>query len=200
MAKRIAIMIMVIFLFCCLVGPVLTKDLNKGTLEVTGGSTSLFTSTDYKSDSGTEYKAESVAISLSSLYYLKRNIGLGLLVNHSDRNELHGTNKITSTSTIYGPLVGMNFSVGEKDSVKGLVSAFVGKGEYKNDNPLLSDVTNDITGWQVIGSFNHYFTDTVSGNVFAEHVRKSYSGGGVSGQDTDVRDTTIGLGLSIYLR
>ncbi len=150
------------------------KDLDTGTIEISGSSNGFFTSAWGDGDSVTILN-----LNVEGMYYLMPNLGVGGLLGGT----LYGGDADGSSFAI-GPEAIYNFSIDEA------VNAYVGAnlGYYSDDN---GTTTNDGFFMGLGGGIKYFFTDSASLNCGLAY---SHDFG-----DIDNNNFGVNVGLSIFL-
>jgi len=173
-----------------------SKDISTGTVELSGDSSFSISSSKYTEQgiSGSE-DTDTVSLSLTALYYVSPNVGVGLFWSKEDQDIDDGFNSETIAINFMGPLAGYNVSVGPASSVM-FYGGFVLIGDFESEVNGFTVASGDISGHIIGANFKHFLTDSVSVNVGLSmtHIEVDEDGGNKS--ESDGRDLSVGL--SVY--
>ena len=165
-------------------------DINQGKIELSGQTRFNFSKTEIETTGSPDVDETTWEFQLDGLYYLQRNLGLGVIFQYDKtETEIAGVD-VDSSTFIIGPQVTYNFPLSEKVSL--FVNGAVGYATAEIDN-------FDADGWafQLGGGLKYFLTNSASINGSLTYQNLSLeadSGGG----DIDTSGINVGVGLSIY--
>ena len=167
--------------------PAFAKDLGTGTIELNGGATLGYQSTDLEVNDGPTTDQSSWGINLSSQYYFMPNVAAGLLLNYVSQD----VDDVDTSELGIGPIVTYNISMNEQVSLP-----IFGAITY---NSAESDLLDDPTGWGwLIGAGVKYFmNDYVSLNGMFDY-GQTYWETDTTNVEIDQSGFSVYGGLSVY--
>lgn len=118
-------------------------DLSSGSQETKRAETGLPTVATDKHD------ISKVGLEAGALYYLTRNVGVGLVLGYERTKDKDKLNAVTLTDSLLtiGPKVGVDFGIAEKLSVFGDADLVYATGNHKEQDPTAPTVTWDVSGF-----------------------------------------------------
>jgi len=188
----IAVMFLVSVVFS---GSVLAKEIQRGTVEISGGTNVSFSSTEIKPEGRTKTEIDTQAIDASVLYYFSPNVGVGMLWNYQDYETTTGTFSFEQTTTLIGPQLAINVSLNDKTSFKLKGSVFVSSTEVSDS---WSKTKSDGFGWAVWGGLSYFVMESVSFNGGITYASLSTEDD-FNNADTDTTNLSVGVGISVYI-
>lgn len=173
-----------------------SKEIPKGTVEVSGDSSFSIGSSEAKQDgvSGSE-DTDTLLLSVTATYYVAPNVGVGMFWSKEDEEVDDGINSASSNINIIGPVVGYNVSIDPNSSLA-FFAGIVLIGDYEREVNGFTTSEGDISGHVLGADFKHFVADSVSVNVgFAISSLTIEEDGG---SDVDIDSTDLSVGLSVY--
>lgn len=163
------------------------KDIDAGTVEVSGAATLGYNSTDIEIKDGPTTDQSSWGLNLNSSYYVMPNLGVGLLLEY---NSVDIADVEISTLGI-GPIVTYSFSMNEQVSLP-----IFGALTY---NSQTGDLLDDPSGWGwTIGAGVKYFmADNISLNGIVDYGQVYYETDTTS-IEFDQKGFNVFGGISVY--
>jgi opacity protein-like surface antigen len=164
-------------------------DIPQGKYELSGSTAFNFSDTSTEVDGAPDIDTTSFSFELDANYYLRNNLGLGLLFLYENDEVDSGGISVDSSTFIIGPQVIYHFPLNEKVSL--FVKGAVGYATLEVDN-------EDADGWafQLGGGLKYFLTNSASINGALTYQTQSLETD--SGVDIDSSGINIGVGLSIY--
>lgn len=171
------------------------KEIPQGTVEISGDSSFSLSSTEFKPQGGTSEDSDSREISLTLLYYMSPNFGVGFFWENQYTETDDGADKFEDGFNILGPTIGYNLPIGPTSSF-GLFAALVLVGDFESEFNGVTFSEGDISGFVFGGDFKNFLTDSVSINagVSISTLEFEEDGGG----EADVDSTDLDIGISVY--
>lgn len=171
------------------------RDLEQGSIMVTGDTNLSISSTDFDSAYG-ETSTDTTELNLVGAYFLAKNIGVGLMLSREDSDTEYEGGSYEETTTLLGPVVGYNISLNNQTSVMIEGSVFMLEGDQDSGG---SSSELDGEGFMLGGSVHYFLNDNVSVNaglrMIEADVEVSQSGGSY---DADMSETSMTIGLSTF--
>ena len=193
---KIIKLIPLVFLFIFFVQGAHSKEISKGTFEVSGDSSFSFGSSETKQDGfpGSE-DTDSLSLSVTGAYYVAPNLGVGLLWTREDQDSNDGVNNFSFNLNILGPLVEYNLSIAPASSLV-FLAGIVLIGDYESESNGFTTSKGDISGHILGVSFKQFIVDSVSIDfgIGLTSLTLEEDGGG----DVDTDSTDFSIGLSVY--
>lgn len=183
--KKVVIMLLVLIVPASL----WAMDINQGKYELSGSTAFNFSDTSTEVTGAPDIDTTSFSFELDGNYYLRNNLGLGLLFLYENDEVDSGGISVDSSTFIIGPQVIYHFPLNEKVSL--FVKGAVGYATLEVDN-------EDADGWafQLGGGLKYFLTNSASINGALTYQTQSLETD--SGVDIDSSGINIGIGLSIY--
>jgi len=164
-------------------------DINQGKIELSGQTRFNFSKTEIETTGSPDVDETTWEFQLDGLYYLQRNLGLGVIFQYDKtETEVAGVS-VDSSTFIIGPQVTYNFPLNEKVSL--FVNGAVGYATAEVAN-------NDADGWayQFGGGLKYFLTNSASINGTLQY--RSISLEDDFNNDIDTSGVSVGVGISIY--
>jgi long-subunit fatty acid transport protein len=164
-------------------------DINQGRFELSGQSNLNFSKMEIEVDGSPDTDVTSTEFQFDGLYYLQKNLGLGLSILY-DKTEIEvGAADIDTSTLLIGPQVSYNIPLNEKISL--FVNGLVGYATEEIEN-------EDADGWgfQVGVGLKYFLTNSASINGTLSY--QSLSLEDDPGNDFDSSGVGVGIGLSMY--
>ncbi len=181
----------VIVLLALLVVPATlwAMDINQGKIELSGQTKFNFSKTDIEATGSPDIDVTTFEFQLDGLYYLQKNLGLGLTILYDKTETEVAGASVDSSTFIIGPQVTYNIPLNEKVSL--FVNGAVGYATAEFDNA-------DADGWayQFGGGLKYFLTNSASINGAVSY--QSISLEDDFNNDIDTSGVSVGVGLSIY--
>lgn len=193
---KITNLIPLFFLSIFVVNNAYSKEIAKGTVEVSGDSSFSISSSEAKQSgvSGSD-DTDTLSLSATAVYYVAPNVAVGLLWSMEDQDEDSGVNSYSSNINIMGPLVGYNVSIAPESSIA-LYAGLVLIGDFESKTNGTTTSEGDVSGHIIGASFRQFVAESVSVNVgFAISSITLEEDGGT---DLDIDTTDLSVGLSVY--
>lgn len=152
------------------VSQVYATEIRAGSMELSGGSNASLSFGD----------TDRIQLSLTSLYYLQSNFGIGLYLDY-DSTQIEGADR---SSMSVGPTMAYGFSVSDKAVVR--MTSRLTTVSSDSDGRSQSGL-----GWALGGQYNHFLADNLAVNAGLEYRSVAYD-------DTDTTDVHTAVGVSIY--
>ncbi len=171
------------------------RDIAAGTLMVTG-DTNMDISSSETNFSGSKSTTDTTKINLTSLYFLDRNFGVGLLIGSESTEVDDGVSVSKQSTAMLGPIVGYNISINPDVSITLHGSIFTLTGEM-NDGVFNADLDGD--GYMFGGVVNYFLNERVAANVGLRMVNANvdFTSGGTK-VAADMDETGVSVGLSTF--
>jgi len=175
------------------------KELDVGSIEVFGNS-SLSSSNEKATQATTEATTKTTEIDAGALYYVQKNIGVGLhfLYSKEDKSNNFSPNDSTLKLTLISPGAAYNLSIDEGSSVSFLLAlAGLIKGEVSSQSGGNPTATAKVSGQILQISYKKFFNPHVSLNAgVTKSSTKAKPDDG--SPDVDYKTTEFFVGLSTY--
>jgi len=174
-------------------GNVIALDLEEGTIELEGGLDINYSSSDSEISPGTKSDDDSMKLDATALYYIRDNLGIGLLVYRNRTESKSGQSESTFTTYSYGPKIVFNRSLSSD------VSSYFGvsyvKLSHKAEHSLSS---NEISGssWGVETGIKYFLSDNTSLNTGVNYFSSTHE---YSNYDVKAKGISVGIAISVFL-
>lgn len=188
--------LMALFVFGALAAnSVSAKELAEGTVEVSGDSSLSLSSTKTDYSGGGSEDTDIRTLSLTALYYVAPNIGVGIMWNNLSAENDDGFNTSKYTQNVLGPIAGYNASIDATSSFQ-LYAGFVLIGSFEDKTNGFTNYKGDTKGHILGVNYKKFLTDSVSFNAGFNllSLTNDVDGGGSSDDDT----RNLEFGLSVY--
>lgn len=172
-------------------------EIQSGTVEISGDSSVSADRTVTTAEGSSDATSQSQDFDLSALYYLKKNIGIGLVGNLS-RDETTATAGTTGSYISFaGPVAQLAVPLGESTALKLNVAIAAGAGE--SWAPGRANISYDVRAAVVGVALSYWVTDGASVDVgFSRGNLSLTSDRPLSDNHTSI--DWFGVGASIYLQ
>ena len=185
-----------LFLSFFIASQVHAKEISKGTVELSGASTFFISSSETTvSGMSGSVDEDTLLLSLSAIYYVAPNVGVGVFWAMQNSEYDDGTNSAAYNNNTIGPIVAYNVSI-DPSSGFGFFAGFILIGDYERETNGFTTSEGDLSGHVLGVDFKHFVTESVSVNVGIELYSIEEEEDGGSSVETD--STDIGIGLSVY--
>jgi hypothetical protein len=176
-------------------------ELNPGTIEVTGGSNLglEFGSVD-RTGATEKTKTTDFGLDLTGLYYVTKNIGVGLNAGYAFSSEKLGDAKDTLSALLIGPAVGFDYAVAPKASVFGIANVGYASGKLTEDDGVdeIETKTSGF-GFGLAAGAKYFLTNSFSLNGSVGYDWLKLTNDDVTPEDeTTVSGFGVDVGLSVY--
>lgn len=172
------------------------RDIPAGAIMITGDTNLEIGGSETKFPGGTT-TTDTAEINLAGLYFVTRNVGLGLMLGSEDTETDDGSSVTNESLTMFGPIVGYNVSLNSDVSLLFHASVFTVTGDLGDDAGLNVDIDGD--GYLLGGAVNYFVNDHVAVN-FGLRMTKAdldFSDGGTT-TAADLDETAASIGLSAF--
>lgn len=181
--------VMIVLLALLVPASLWAMDINQGKFELSGQTRFNFSKTTAEATGSPDVDITSNEFQIDGLYYLQKNLGLGLSILYDKTETESGGVSVDSSTFIIGPQVTYNFPLNEKVSL--FVNGAVGYATVEVDNA-------DADGWayQFGGGLKYFLTNSASINGTLNYQKISLEDD--FNNDIDVSGMSVGVGISIY--
>ncbi len=182
----------------CLSATVHARDIPKGTLELFGDLDISVVSQEVKIRDGFSQDTvdtDTNTISLSALYYVDTNLGIGILWDYESAKSSSGGVTAKTTTHVIGPGALMNISMNDKASLF-LLGGF-GFASIDYNDSIFGAESADGFGYQFGGGIRYFVNDNVSFNSSVRYLSLTVDIDG-SGEEIESTGISIGVGLSVF--
>ena len=187
------IQVSVFMCFLILSFSVCAKDMPRDTIEIGGDFDISVSSVDLDIE-GEEVDTDTTSISMSVLYYVEENLGVGLTWGYENSEVSFEGGSSESTTNFLGPAVAYNFSLNENTSMKLYGAVAISAMEEKDSD--LGKAKYSGYAWVTAGIISFFVNDSVSFDASLSYVSMSLEDDEI---DLDVDGFSTGLGVSVYL-
>jgi len=174
---------------------ILAKEIQQGTVEISGELDLSFSSTEVESGGGRKTKTDAQTFDTSISYYFSPNVGLGVLWSYENSETTDGYFSTEITSTFIGPQLTFNISLDDKTSFRLKGAVFAVSTEV---NISSSTAEDDGFGWAVQGGISYFVMESVSfdgGITYSSlSIEENSSNAGI-----DATNLSVGVGISVYI-
>lgn len=167
------------------------QQLSAGTLQLSGGTQLSFTSGTIEFEGGDEVDVDTRSLNLGALYYVAPQLGIGLAFDHEySKLDAPGFPSTESTTTVIGPMVGLNLPVGSSLAV--FVDGAIGLARMEED-----DLEADGLAFGLGAGLRIFPARWASFDLGLRYQKLAleFDGGG----EVDTTTVSVGAGISVYL-
>lgn len=172
------------------------RDISTGSIMITGDTNLEIGSSEIKTTGG-KTTTDSTEINLAGVYFVAKNVGVGLMLGNEDTETDDGSSVSKESMTMVGPIVGYNISLNNNVSIMLHASFFSVTGDLDYGAGSNTDIDGD--GHMLGGSVNYFLNDNVAVNFGLRMVKADIdlTSGGTS-TPADMKETATSIGLSTY--
>ena len=174
---------------------VCAKDIPRDTLEIGGDFDMSVSSFDLEVE-GEGVDTDTTSISMVVLYYVEKNLGVGLTWEYENAEASFEGGSAESTANMLGPAVAYNISLNENTSFR--LHGALALSAIEEEDSDLGDATYDGYAWVVGGQVSFFLSDAVSFDASLRYLSMSLDEDETS-LDVEADGFTTGLGVSVYL-
>lgn len=181
--------VIVVFLALFVPTTLWAMDIPQGKLELAGRTAINFSDSSTEVSGSQDIDTTSFNLQFDGLYYLRNNLGVGLVLEYEKSEVEQGSVSVDSSMLLLGPQASYNFPLNEKISL--FVNGAVGYVTMEVEN-------NDADGFGFVlgGGLKYFLTNAVSINGTLQYQNMSLEDD--AGNDMDTSGFNIGAGLSLY--
>ncbi len=175
---------------------ILAKEIQQGTVEVSGGFDLSFSAVDVDVEGDIVREIDTQMIDTSISYYFTPNIGLGVLWRYENSETTSRTFSTEVTTNIIGPHLTFNLSLNDKTSLKLKGAVLITSTEFSSSFSTTEEA--DGFGWAIQGGLSYFVMESVSFNGGIAYSSLSTEIDSTN-TDFDVTDLSVGVGVSVYI-
>ncbi len=172
------------------------RDISTGSIMITGDTNLEIGSSEIKTTGG-KTTTDSTEINLAGVYFVAKNVGVGLMLGNEDTETDDGSSVSKESMTMVGPIVGYNISLNNNVSIMLHASFFSVTGDLDDGAGFKADIDGD--GHMLGGTVNYFLNDNVAVNFGLRMVKADidFTSGGTT-TPADMDETATSIGLSTY--
>ncbi len=161
------------------------------------GDTSLDYSSSEVSASGSETTTDKVELNFTSLYFVRPNLGVGLLLGYEDSETDDGTTVEKQSMTMFGPVVGYNISLDHNTSLMLNAGIFTASGDMDDGAGNTGDIDGE--GYILGAAFAFFLNDNVAVNLGVRQIDADIDlDDGATTTSADMTETAFNVGFATF--
>jgi hypothetical protein len=167
----------------------LARDLEPGTVELSGDSSFIFTSQKLRAQGFQDVDANTTSLSLGGFVFVARNLGVGAFVSYDEQSASSGATTTKSRSSLLGPALSFHLPIAPQVSLA--VQGAIGVASLESDGS-----TADGWGWGDSAGIRYFAIPSVSFDGGVSILSVSVKS---SGLPIDQTGFGLSVGVSVYL-
>lgn len=163
-------------------------DLVPGTIAISGSARLTYSSQKASAPGASDLTSDTTEFALGGLYYVWKNVGLGLSATYQRATTQQASFEVRSSSWLIGPQVGADLALGENVGLFAVATAGWARASAQS-------VTMGGWGWGAGGGLRYFLSRAASIDASISYLALDLSGDGAK---LDTSGFTVGAGLTVY--
>ncbi len=172
-------------------------EVTEGTIMLMGDSNLEYASSEVTSN-GAKVETDTVNLNFNGVYFVRNNFGIGLMLGYEDSEVKDGLVTETMSMSMFGPIVGYNFSLDHNTSLILHAGVFTASGDMNDGLGTSGDIDGE--GYALGASFNFFVNDNLAVTLGVRRVDADLDTdiAGFPTVSADLTETATTVGLATF--